>query len=149
MVDAFYHTITMANLSNFLDNHVAWAEYSVFDELLLQLGRRLDAPYDYDTEDVIPGITVSAWLRIEQSIVTSASRPSVNRRMVRTETGYLGLVHGQTCIGDKIALFRGGPLPLIIREQGDKWYMVGDSYVHGVMMGQKFADDKCQLFWFI
>jgi hypothetical protein len=151
MVDVFYHTITMANLSNFLDDKTALAEYNVFDDLLTMLGNRI-AGHGFDYEDpdiygVIPGAT-PAWLRIEQSIVTSASRPSVNRRMVRTEKGYLGLVHGQTRIGDKIALFRGGVLPLVIRKQEDEWHMVGDGYVHGVMKGEMFNDNKCQSFWF-
>lgn len=66
--------------------------------------------------------------------------------MVRTECGYVGLVHGKTKVGDKVALFRGGLLPLVIREHGKEWRVVGDGYVHGVMKGEKFDDDKCEPF---
>ncbi|CAO2658500.1 Nn.00g062230.m01.CDS01 [Neocucurbitaria sp. VM-36] len=154
MIDVFYHTITMANLSNFLDD--ALAEYKVFDRSLLMLADRLEDRYSHHYGNgVVPRVQVAGvweavptWLSIEKSVVTSASRPSVNRRMVRTERGYLGLVHGQTQVGDKIALFRGGSLPLVIREQGKVWRMVGDGYVHGVMSGEEFEDDKCEPFWF-
>lgn len=154
MIDVFYHTITMANLSNFLDD--ALAEYKVFDRSLLMLADRLADRYDhYSASGDIPQVkvagvweTVPSWPSIEKSVVTSASRPSVKRRMVRTERGYLGLVHGQTQVGDKIALFRGGLLPLVIRKQGEEWRVVGDGYVHGVMTGEKFDDDKCTPFWF-
>ena len=147
MIDVFYHTITMANLSKFLND--ALAEYKAFDRNLLILADQLEVPY-YVSRVKIAGQweAVPPWMSVEESTVTSASRPSVNRRMVRTERGYLGLVHVQAKVGDKIALFRGGLLPLVIREQGEDWRVVGDGYVHGAMTGEKFEDGKCEPFWF-
>jgi hypothetical protein len=151
MIDVFYHTITMSNLSAFLDD--ALAEYKAFDRSLLMLADRLHYAVDPDDEHMqvqVAGVweVVPPWASIESSVVTSASRPSVSRRMIRTDGGYLGLVHGQARIGDRIALFRGGAMPLVIRQCGKVWQVVGDGYVHGVMMGEKFEDGKCEAFWF-
>jgi len=151
IIDVFYHTITMSNISAFLED--ALPEYRTFDHSLLMLAARLhvpDNPYNEHTQVLVsPGVweVVPSWMSIEKSVVTSASRPSVNRRMVRTEKGYLGLVHGQARIGDKIGIMKGGAMPLVIRRDGGGWMVVGDGYVHGVMMGEGFEEGKCEGFW--
>jgi hypothetical protein len=43
----------------------------------------------------------------------------------------------------------GGSLPLVIRESGYFWQIIGDSYVHGVMMGEVFDESKCEQLWFV
>jgi hypothetical protein len=148
MVNVFYHTTTMGNLSNFLADPLK--EYDKFDQDLLSLAARWkDKSTDYIARELsnVQDAKVS-WMNVRKSIVLSATRPCINRRLVRTKGGYLGLVHGQAQIGDHVALFRGGSLPLVIRKHGDAWRMVGDGYVHGVMMGEAFEDRKCQPFWF-
>ncbi|KAF2024153.1 hypothetical protein EK21DRAFT_94328 [Setomelanomma holmii] len=88
MIDVFYHNITMANFFSFLNE--ALAEYKVFDRSLLMLTDRLEDRHDhyYPGGDIpqveVAGVweTVPSWSSIEKSVVTSASRPSVNRRVV-------------------------------------------------------------------
>ncbi|KAK3368357.1 heterokaryon incompatibility protein-domain-containing protein [Podospora didyma] len=152
-VEAFYHTMTMGNVRGFLQNPLE--EYHTFDDnlmalaekwniipkkkgLLQKLGLKKQKP-----SDVVPSM-------IHKSSVFSASGMSVNRRLVRTRGDYLGLVPMHSRASDKIALFRGGAMPMVIRERRDgQWEMVGDAYVHGVMMGEVYEDSLCREFSFV
>ncbi|KAF2455878.1 hypothetical protein BDY21DRAFT_365106 [Lineolata rhizophorae] len=55
--------------------------------------------------------------------------------------------------GDRIALFKGGKTPLVIRlcQTTDRWLLVGDCYVHGAMDGAFWLESytNCEDFWFI
>jgi hypothetical protein len=51
--------------------------------------------------------------------------------------------------GDRIALFKGGMVPLIIREEGTRWRLIGDCYIHGMMKGEAFQEDECIMMWFV
>lgn len=69
-----------------------------------------------------------------------------HRRIVRTEKEYIGLVPRSTQVGDYIAVFKGGRVPLVIRQRGLKWQLIGDCYVHGIMRGEVYDDRLCQIF---
>jgi hypothetical protein len=78
------------------------------------------------------------------------------RRLARTKGGRLVLVPRETRVGDKVALVKGADMPLIIRPCGEdgggadgngsgvQWTLVGDSYVHGVMYGEAWDEDRCR-----
>jgi hypothetical protein len=55
------------------------------------------------------------------------------RRLFKTEKGYIGLGGGVIEVGDSVGIFKGGKLPLLVRPsgEGDKWLLLGASYVHG------------------
>jgi hypothetical protein len=72
-----------------------------------------------------------------------------NRRMFKTEKGYIGLGPGDMRAGDHIALFTGGSMPLIMRSKGTKLELVGDCYFHGIMYGERYREDQCELVWII
>lgn len=67
------------------------------------------------------------------------------RRIFRTQKGCIGLAPDHIQIGDRIGIFRGGNLSLVIRPSDDTWELIGDSYVHGTMDGALFDDPKCRL----
>jgi hypothetical protein len=153
-LDVFYHTMTMSNVRGFLQDPLQ--EYRTFDETLLALAEQWE---------IVPprrrGLMQKLGLkgRKERSVVPSmlhgssvfsASGSSVNRRLVRTGIGYLALVPVHARAHDKIALFRGGAMPLVIRERRSDglWDMVGDAYLHGVMMGEVYEDSLCREFTF-
>ncbi|KAI9854714.1 MAG: hypothetical protein M1813_000897 [Trichoglossum hirsutum] len=69
---------------------------------------------------------------------------SVNRRFMRTQSKLLGLAHGASQIGDRVVLVKGSAVPLIIRAAGDDWQLVGGCYVHGIMQGKAFEEEKCR-----
>lgn len=70
---------------------------------------------------------------------------------------YLGLVPGLCKLGDHVVLVKGGPLPLVLRPMGEysfrtgetvkTWELVGDAYVHGIVRGERWDEDKCGDFW--
>lgn len=63
---------------------------------------------------------------------------TLNRRMVLTEKGYLGLVPHETEKEDLVCILLGGDMPFILRAEGSHYKFVGESYVHGVMDGEVF-----------
>lgn len=70
------------------------------------------------------------------------------RRMIRTKKGYIGLATHGAKVGDQIALFKGGRFPFVIRPaDGQHWSLVGDSYIHGIMHGELWDEQKCEAFW--
>ena len=70
------------------------------------------------------------------------------RRMARTDTDLLALVPGSTVKGDKVMLLRGGKMAYILRDRGNpngqKWEMLGEAYVHGIMDGEMWDDNRCR-----
>jgi hypothetical protein len=74
-------------------------------------------------------------------------RYTLNRRMIRTARGYLGLASCLTNVGDDVALCKGSSVPLVLRRTEDTaetFRLVGDSYVHGIMNGETFDEGKCR-----
>ena len=66
------------------------------------------------------------------------------RRMMRTRKGYIGLAPGLANKGDRVALFKGSSVPLVIRQKGMDWELIGDCYVHGIMRGEAFREEECE-----
>jgi hypothetical protein len=93
MIEAWYDTMTMVNLSHFLEDPVE--EYHKFDYALLTLATRWNiAPYSSMTNKHTspkpspfpPSISTADILK---SVVLSALRRCVNRVLVRTEQDYI------------------------------------------------------------
>ena len=45
--------------------------------------------------------------------------------------------------GDLLAIFKGGARPFVLRRQGERFRLIGDAYIHGIMHGAAFEQDKC------
>lgn len=63
-----------------------------------------------------------------------------------TENGYIVLAPTSCQVGDKVALFPGSSVPLILREgrseeHGRVHRLMGNAYVHGIMYGKAFHPD--------
>lgn len=71
-----------------------------------------------------------------------------NRRFARTSKGYFSLVPASTKKGDFVGIFSGSDVPLIIREFGEDWKLVGQGYVHGIMHGEAYDEGACKKFTF-
>ncbi|KAM7206118.1 Heterokaryon incompatibility protein (HET) domain containing protein [Naviculisporaceae sp. PSN 640] len=82
-----------------------------------------------------------------------------DRRVARTDTGYVCLVPQEAVPGDSIVLLKGGKVPFVVRRDRsgpqkeniwslERWEMVGEAYVHGAMKGEAFKPEECQDFWF-
>ena len=69
----------------------------------------------------------------------------ISRRAAMTEKGFVGMVAGIAQAGDRVALFKGGKLPFVIRPKGDSgWELIGDCYIHGIMHGEAWDEAKCR-----
>ncbi|KAF5984248.1 heterokaryon incompatibility (het-6OR allele) [Fusarium coicis] len=66
-----------------------------------------------------------------------------DQRMATTRSGYLCMVPWSARAGDRIALLLGGRTPYVLRNAGEKWRILGDCYVHGIMSGEAWGDNKC------
>ncbi|KAE8441271.1 hypothetical protein EG329_005572 [Mollisiaceae sp. DMI_Dod_QoI] len=74
-------------------------------------------------------------------------RYALQRRVVRTKSGYLGLASRATEAGDLVVLCKGSSVPLIFRrskEGEDLFRLVGDAYVHGIMKAEVFQSERCR-----
>ncbi|CAM1502335.1 Fc.00g043190.m01.CDS01 [Cosmosporella sp. VM-42] len=85
-------------------------------------------------------------LRLDSSadpVLSQTMGLSMERRLAKTERGYLALVPGGAMVGDGLALFQGGRVPFVTREHGDKCELIGGSYVHGIMYGESWDVTRC------
>lgn len=60
----------------------------------------------------------------------------LNRQLLHSKKGYIGLGPCQTQVGDAICILSGGQFPLILRQESQVWEVVGEVYLHGVMDGE-------------
>ncbi|PQE08917.1 heterokaryon incompatibility protein [Rutstroemia sp. NJR-2017a WRK4] len=58
------------------------------------------------------------------------------RRLVITQGGYLGLAPAASMAGDIIAVLPGCHTPLVLRREGERFRVIGEAYVHGIMAGE-------------
>ncbi|KAF2177862.1 HET-domain-containing protein [Zopfia rhizophila CBS 207.26] len=80
---------------------------------------------------------------IESSIYKSALlKVMPGRKLFLTKTGYLGLGPKEFQLGDIVCIFLGSGTPHAIREATkDKFHLVGELYVHGIMDGEFMKTD--------
>lgn len=84
------------------------------------------------------GMTMSSLL---WKFVSTANRVIINRALVMTKHGMVGLAPAHAKPGDVICILRGGQTPFVLRPKGTSddgaqlWELVGDCYVHGIMDG--------------
>jgi hypothetical protein len=88
---------------------------------------------------------------VEGNTDTSVARNPVheNRKIFKTQNGYIGLGPREMRAGDRIALFSGGSMPLVMRTKGTGLELIGDCYVHGIMYSERYREDQCGLLWIV
>jgi hypothetical protein len=70
------------------------------------------------------------------------------RRVGKTKTGRMALLPGGARAGDQIALLAGSKVPYVLRKEDGEvenqvWSLIGEAYVHGIMFGEAWNDEKC------
>ncbi len=66
------------------------------------------------------------------------------RSLLVSENGYIGLGPKATCVGDVICILLGGSMPYILRTKDDRYELVGECFVHGLMDGQGLTPKDLQ-----
>jgi hypothetical protein len=73
-------------------------------------------------------------------------RAIANRRILFvTSKGYVGTGPPSTRVTDKVVILSGLRSPLILREVGPHYEVVGAAYVHGIMYGEVWPEDESKL----
>ncbi|KAI0839143.1 HET-domain-containing protein [Hypoxylon sp. FL0890] len=72
-----------------------------------------------------------------------------DRRVFRTDKGYIGLGSALAEAGDEIAVVKGAKVPLILRTMGSQWTLQGDCFVKGIMRGEAYGQDDCDQMWIV
>ncbi|KAE8443757.1 hypothetical protein EG329_001437 [Mollisiaceae sp. DMI_Dod_QoI] len=60
----------------------------------------------------------------------------LDRTMIVSSKGYIGLTPPRALSGDRICIILGCSLPVILRKVDNGYRLIGDSYVHGIMQGE-------------
>jgi len=63
------------------------------------------------------------------------------RNFFVSRCGRIGWVPFRTQIGDKVCFFQGVRIPFVVRQQSDRWEIIGACYVHGLMDGEIWDQD--------
>jgi hypothetical protein len=81
----------------------------------------------------------------EEDAFATYTSQSVRRRLGFTQSGRVCLLPSRAELGDKIAVLRGGRVPLLLRARGDgsSRELVGEAFVYGIMDGEVFNEARC------
>lgn len=70
--------------------------------------------------------------RYDQAVLVA----SENRCFFSTTSGHVGIGPKVILPGDIVAIIYGSRMPFVLRQSGEYYRMLGDSYVHGIMDGE-------------
>ena len=68
--------------------------------------------------------------------VEAAATVCRGRCLFYTASGHVGLGPGEMGAGDIICVFGGAVMPVVMRQKGESFGVVGDCYLDGVMDGE-------------
>jgi hypothetical protein len=74
--------------------------------------------------------------------ITGPHPAAFHRRLVVTETGYVGLAPEHVRMGDLVTIMMGSQVPLVLREVRENYLLVGDAFIDGIMDGEALAGRK-------
>ncbi|KAL2069467.1 hypothetical protein VTL71DRAFT_14146 [Oculimacula yallundae] len=91
----------------------------------------------------MPTLQLQAELDEELTALVGSMTISTKHELLITEKGYIGVSPpgcsqvGGVQVGDLVVVLRGAAVPLILRKVGDleRFLLIGDAYVHGIMYG--------------
>jgi hypothetical protein len=78
--------------------------------------------------------------------VSTAASNMLDRRFSISLSGIAGLVPNETAEGDKICIFLGCSVPVILRPLRDHYVFIGSAYIDGYMTGEAFGKVKFEKF---
>lgn len=80
---------------------------------------------------VKPGLS-----RNDSSAGKKCERYALGRRFFVTDGNFMGLGPPQAEVGDIVAVFFGSDVPFVLRPQEDKFRLIGETHVQGIMDGE-------------
>ena len=126
-----------SSLKDLVNSNVfAWCVQSLHGNADFHVaGRRME---EYFWTEVDPQRIDAVHLR---AALMQKDRVGLNRKLITTEGGYVGLALETVEQGDAMAVLLGCSMPIVLRkvegEDGDvRWRVIGECYVHGFMHGE-------------
>ena len=95
------------------------------------------------TRDRSFGQTVG-WQDMED-LLDARGDASTDRSFCLFDDGRVGWVPDSAAIGDRIAIFLGGTVPILLRPSGNDYIVLGEAYVDEMMDGQAFEGPEVQI----
>jgi len=159
MLDVFWQTLICGGSStiSFEDKQ---REFAVFDQIYPRLKILTNLPFPYrwapfkvlylvtDLFLALPTLIEIYQGKAHDALFSQKMGTAYGRRMVKTQSGLIGMATGDVKVGDSVTLFEGGKVPLVVREKDQNYILVGDCYLHGIMDGRAWKQDKCTTMWF-
>ncbi|KAI0551889.1 heterokaryon incompatibility protein-domain-containing protein [Xylaria curta] len=103
----------------------------------LQFGQRSIAEWVIDTDDNVSDDNEEDSDRNLDYQFERRFRSSVGgRRIFTTKRGYLGLANNSVQQGDRLYVFLGGRMPVVLRAVEDGFRFICECYTHGIMFGE-------------
>ncbi|KAI2626064.1 HET-domain-containing protein [Hypomontagnella submonticulosa] len=65
-----------------------------------------------------------------------------DRRVFRTDKGYIGLGPALAEVGDEVAVVKGAKVALVLRPKESHWTLQGDCFLKGIMRGEAYLEDE-------
>ena len=120
-------------------NELSYKPYRHIITRTLALLRRSGEPF-LDPREVFEDLAWRLMIRADDEVTNPTWI------LMITDDGHLGWVSERARPGDHIFLFRGGPLPFVLRARDDGTYkVIGDAYVQGIMNGEAWPEDEKEL----
>lgn len=116
--EAYHKTLTAGNPT------VSSKDFAAFKK-----ARILDSAHSSDTNS-------SNEAGSSECFAQAAAAYSHHRRLFTTTKGYIGLGPRPTQGGDILCVLFGCPVPFVLQPSGERYRLVGECYVHGVMQGE-------------
>lgn len=140
--DGIFYTLSLAAITGLSLRWSSMGRYKIFIPLTFPWLHRFYRDFRNEVERICHVKLYQAYLyaqtdnQIQQrEFESSFSQWCQSRRFCRTDNGYIGWVPIAAREGDVFAIFNGYRIPMVLRECGDGWRVLGDSYVHGWMNG--------------
>ncbi|KAH7372044.1 heterokaryon incompatibility protein-domain-containing protein [Cadophora sp. MPI-SDFR-AT-0126] len=127
VIDAFNRTLCGDKARSGLRAPRGWRGYEVVE-------KGIEIPDDFRLgSEVADEVRREAW---EVDALQAIALQSRRRRLIITETGYIGLGPSEVKEGDFVSILLGCSVPVILRPKGEDWWFVGESFVCGIMDGE-------------
>lgn len=97
----------------------------------------------FQSSDSLAGKTIENYLNSFETKFHGTdplAHPCINRRPIILNDGSRGLGPAASVASDEVCVFLGVATPFVIRPLGDKWYIVGQCLVEGLMHGEAVKD---------
>jgi hypothetical protein len=123
------------------DQHQHWSGVTSFWEDTqsrdLSFEPELELPSFSEVDDIIEAMKKRR--HEDPTGYANMYRAVAGRRFAYTIDGYAALVPEEAKLSDEICILKGFAVPFVLRQVGEHFCLVGDAYVHGLMMGEAFV----------